>query len=348
MGRIGGASRRVRRVAALLVAVVLVGLAGWWIPTGQVVFAPGVTGNLADMVHVAGGHRVLNGRLLMVAITVMPADVWLYLWGKLNPNDEVLPQQLVFPGMSLNQYVQFNASLMDQSQQAAEVAGERLAGLPARAITEPGVVVAGLLAHSSALGRLKIGDRVVAVGGHPVTLSNLYQVMSRYHVGQVVPFTVRRGNRTRRVPLRLTTVPGDPAPGVGIVVAPAVRYVIPRPVQIQSGDIGGPSAGLMFALEIYQQITGRNLARGRTVAGTGEITPGGRVEQIGGVVQKVVTVYRAGASVFLCPVANYAKAEAAVRARGWHLAVLPVATLAQAVRDLTESSGARASVFRAG
>lgn len=337
-GRTWTASRQVRRVVAILLAVVLVGLAGWWIPTDQVVFAPGVTGDLAQMVHVAGGHRIRDGRLLMVAITVIPADVWLYLWARLDPNDEVLPKQQVFPGMNLNQYVQFNASLMDQSQQAAEVAGERLAGLPARAVAESGVVVAGLLAHGSAVGHLKVGDRLVAVGGHAVTLSNLYRVMSRYRVGEVVPFTVRRGTTTHRIPLRLTTVPGDPAPGVGIVVAPAVRYIIPRPVRIRSGDIGGPSAGLMFALEIYQQITGENLARGRTVAGTGEITPDGRVEAIGGVVQKVVTVYRAGARVFLCPVANYAKAEAAVRARGWHLAVYPVATLSQALRDLTARS----------
>jgi PDZ domain-containing protein len=332
------ASRRLRRLIAGFAAVALVGLAGWWIPTGDVVFAPGVTGDLAQMVHVAGGHTIRDGRLLMVAITVIPADVWLYLWGRLDPNDEVLPKQQVFPGMSLNQYVEFNASLMDQSQQAAEVAGERLAGLPARAVAQPGVVVAGLLARGTARGHLRVGDRVVAVAGHPVGPSNLYQVMSHFRAGDVVTFTIRRDGRTLAVPLSLTTIPGDPAPGVGIVVAPAVRYVVPRPVRIDSGDIGGPSAGMMFALEIYQQITGKNLARGRTVVGTGEITPDGRVQPIGGVVQKVVTAYRAGARVFLCPVANYPKAAAAVRARGWHLAVYPVATLAQAVRDLAAPS----------
>jgi PDZ domain-containing protein len=95
---------------------------------------------------------------------------------------------------------------------------------------------------------------------------------------------------------------------------------------------------MMFALEIYDQITGANLAHGQTVAGTGEIFPNGKVAPIGGVAQKVVTVYRAGARVFLCPVLNYPKAAAMAKKLGYHMKIYPVATLSQALHDVEHAT----------
>lgn len=310
----------------------------WFVPTNYVVFAPGLTGNLAQMVKVQGKRAPATGRLLMVAISVMRANALMYGLARVDPTYELYQTNQVLPDMTMNQYVQFNYALMDQSQQAAQVAGEHAAGLPASAVVLPGVTVAGLLKNGAALHHLKVGDRIVKVGSQAVNIYNLRTVMMHYHVGEIVPFTVVRGHETLVIPLKLQRIPGDPAPAIGVAVGQAVRYTIPTPVQFNSQNIGGPSAGMMFALEIYEQITGKNLAGHRIVAGTGEITPGGTVLQIGGVGQKVITVHEAGATVFLCPAGNYQKALAMAKSRHYHLKIYPVKTLQQAIADLAQSS----------
>jgi PDZ domain-containing protein len=328
------------RILWVVAGLVVLGAISWFVPTGDIVFAPGITGNLAQMVKVKGGHVPRPGQLLMVAIDVAPANLLVWALAHVDNAYRLYPMAAVLPtGMNLNQYIQYNYALMDTSQQDAIVAGERLAGEPAKAVPESGLLIAGILRHSSAArGHLRVGDRLVAVNGQALNLNNFRRILGRYHEGQHVVFTYIRNGVAHTVSLVLQRVPGDPVPGIGVVVTQGTRFVIPRPVTINAGDIGGPSAGMMFALEIYEQITGRNLAAGRIVAGTGEITPSGQVLQIGGVAQKVITVYRAGARVFLCPAANFAAAEAMARSRGYRLKIYPVTTLAQAVHDLATSS----------
>jgi PDZ domain-containing protein len=323
-----------RTLLWVIAVVALAAVVAWFIPTGYVAYVPGTTGNLARMVHVEGGKRVNHGKLLMVAIGILPLNGLLYAVMRFNPVYEVLPRSYVLPDMNFQQFIALNYAMMDQSQALAAVEGEDLAGLPARVETLPGVMVAGLLRGGSAAGRLKLGDRIVAVGPYAVGMANLRTVMRRFHFGETVNFTVMRGRERLLVPLKLGHLAGDPAPAVGVVIAPAVHYVIPRPVRFITSNIGGPSAGMMFALEIYQQVTGHNLARGRVVAGTGEILPGGQIGAIGGVAQKVVTVADAGARVFLCPIANYAKAERTARLLNLNVRILPVRTLKQALSDL--------------
>jgi PDZ domain-containing protein len=334
----GRESAGLRAVLWGITIVVLLGVAAWFVPVNYVAFAPGMTGNLARMVRVANGRRFQSGRLLMVAISVIPLNALLYAYTRLNPVYAVWPRSAVLPDMNFQQYIQLNYAMMDQSQSIAAVEGERLAGLKARIIPETGAVVAGILKGGSAAGHLHIGDRLVKVGSYTVNPYSLRQVMGHFRVGETVPFTLYRKGQRLVVRLRLGRLSGDPDPAIGVVVAQAVRYVIPRPVHFLTSNIGGPSAGMMFSLEIYQQITGRNLARGRIVAGTGEILPGGQVGPIGGVGQKVVTVAEAGARIFLCPASNYAAAESMAQRLGLHIHIYPVKTLGQALSDLEASS----------
>ena len=327
-----------QKAGGALAAVVVAAAALWFIPTGYTVYAPGVTGYLPQMVRVSGAHAPARGTLLMVAIYVLPANALLYLWAHVNDNYQLEPTTAVLPDMNMSQFIQVSLAQMRGSQQAAEVAGERAAGLPARVAAEPGIQVLAVLKHSSAAGHLAPGATILKVGGHPVTLANTAAVMHGYRVGQVVSVEARVKGQIRTFPVTLMHLPGDPNPAIGVEVTTPVRYVIPRPVAFSVHNIGGPSAGMMFSLEIYQQITGKNLARGRVVAGTGEITPSGQVLEIGGIAEKVITVHRAGATVFLCPKANYPQALATARAHGYHMTIDPVTTLAQAIADLARPS----------
>lgn len=327
--------RWVRRVVAAMVVLIAVGVALWFMPTPYVVVAPGITGDLKQMVQVQGGHPPGPGRMLMVAVTLARANELVYLAAHIDPALELLPAQEATGGLNMQQYEQYNLNLMQQSQLAAEVAGERLAGLDARMVTTPGALVAGVL-QGPAKGVLKPGDRIVQLGPYAVKSYDQVRTVLADHfkVGQIVPITVVRNRETLVLPVKTIHLANDPAPAIGVLISPDVNFIIPRKVTIQANGIGGPSAGMMFALEIYEQITGKNLARGRVVAGTGEITASGQVEAIGGIAQKVITVHQAGATVFLCPTANYAKAKATAARFGYHMQIYPVSTLQEALADL--------------
>jgi PDZ domain-containing protein len=318
-----------------LVGIVLAFVVLWIIPTADVVIAPGITGNLAAMVHVKDGRGPGRGKMMMVAVSILSANALVYLYARLDPALQLLPKQSAMGNMTMEQYEQYNLAQMQVSQDTAEVVGERLAGLPARAVTVPGALVAGVL-NGPAAGKLRVGDFIVQIGPYAVhSYTTVRSIMHHFQFGDIVTFTVLRHGQRLEIPIRTTHMAGDPDPAVGVSVAPKMRYVIPRPVAIRSQGIGGPSAGMMFSLEIYDQITGADLARGRHIAGTGEILPNGRVQIIGGVGQKVITVERAGAQIFLCPVGNYPAALAMKRRMGYrHLTIYPVATVYQALADL--------------
>ena len=128
--------------------------------------------------------------------------------------------------------------------------------------------------------------------------------------------------------------------GIGIVPMTERRIRTDPPVQIRADHIGGPSAGLMFALEILNQLTSEDLTRGLKIAGTGTLTAEGEVGQIGGVEQKVAAADREGADLFFVPAdvhpgdSNQSRAEAAARAIGSRMKIVPVRTLDEAVHHL--------------
>lgn len=329
--------RWIKRIAGIVAVLVAAGVLLWFLPSGNMVVAPGITRNLAEMVQVKHPKSQGPGKLLMVAVTMGSANELLSLMAHVDPALELIPKQQATGGLSIQQYEQYNVKLMDQSQMAAEVAGEHLAGLNARQIVVPGALIAGIM-KGPAQGKLKLGDLLVKVGPYPVkSYTEVRSILQKhYKVGEIVNLTVQRNRQSVLVPVKTEHLKGDAAPAIGVLIAPKVRYQIPQPVQIKSGNIGGPSAGMMFALEIYRQITGANLAKGRTVAGTGEITPDGKVLPIGGISQKVITVHRAGARVFLCPTQNFAQAEKTAKQFGYtNMKIYAVANLQQALNDLT-------------
>ena len=337
--------RSVGKALVWIIAILVVaGVVLWFIPTNYLAEAPGITGKLSQMVEVSQGHSPGRGKLLMVAVEIGQLNELLYLGAKLDPNVEILPLSYATGGLNMSQYEQLNYAMMSGSKLSAEVAGERLAGLNASVSTVPGAQVEGVLKSGTAAGKLKAGDLIVAVGRYKVTSPTQIRTLMQKHFtyGEIVPFTVIRHHQRIVIPIKTMHLKGDPAPAIGVLIGQELDWHIPRPVTIKTENIGGPSAGMMFALEIYDQITGKNLARGRVVAGTGEISPNGTVSQIGGVAQKVITVHRAGATIFLCPQANYAKALHMAQSKGYHMTIYPVKTLTQALKDIEVGTSANA------
>ena len=190
------------------------------------------------------------------------------------------------------------------------------------------VVVTSTVAGYPANEVLKPGDIIEAVDGKPVTgASSLSSMITAQPVGSTVQLEVLRAGKTLTVPVTSKTSGGAAVIGVHV----QEQYKFPFNVRISVGDIGGPSAGMMFALGIVDMLTPLNLTGGNFIAGTGEITASGQVGPIGGIQQKMVGARDAGATVFLAPAGNCSDTAGAVPAG---LRVVKVSNLSQAVSDL--------------
>ena len=243
----------------------------------------------------------------------------------LDPSQAVVPETELFPpGQTAKQTQEQDTAQMASSQQVATAAA--LTQLHIKYQTQ--VVVLSTAAGYPASKALKAGDVIKAVDGKPVTgQSSLSSLITSAPAGSTLQLTVLRGGKTLTVPVASKSSGGTPVIGVQV----QEQYKFPFTVKFSVGDIGGPSAGMMFALGIIDKLTPDNLTGGKFIAGTGEITAAGQVEPIGGIQQKMVGARDAGATVFLAPAANCADTRGAVPAG---LRVVKVATLSQAVSDL--------------
>jgi PDZ domain-containing protein len=220
---------------------------------------------------------------------------------------------------------------MDRSERVAAAVALEAAGLPVQT-TPTGVLVQAVAIDVPAASALRSGDLIVGAEGASVrTTEQLRGAIAKLSPGDDLRLRLHRDGKTvaRTVETIVDPNHADRAL-VGIRIAQDATIVLPRKVTIDLGNIGGPSAGLPFALQVYQEL-GTDVDRGLRVAATGEISLDGSVLPVGGVKQKAVGVRRAGADVFLVPAGE--NAETARRYAG-DLRVIPVESFRQALHAL--------------
>jgi PDZ domain-containing protein len=173
------------------------------------------------------------------------------------------------------------------------------------------------------------GDVITAVDGHPVrSAADLVRLTRGLRPGDAAGYTF--GSAGTKQLRTVSSGDGKHRAIIGVAVGDNVRIGhIPVKVHYTISGIGGPSAGLAFALEIYDSLSGRHLLRGHRIAATGELDPLGDVIEIGGAKQKALGAIDAGADTFIVPKANVAEAR---KAAGSKLRVIGVNTFAQALR----------------
>jgi PDZ domain-containing protein len=222
--------------------------------------------------------------------------------------------------------------LIDESKPVAAVVGLRAAGYPVN-ITGQGAEVDNVIRGYPAEGVLQVNDIIVAVDGQPITTTDsLIQAITGHHVGDHVTLSVRRGDQTSDVDLTTAAAPDDGTrPIIGVNISTYMYAVqMPFPVDIQSDNVGGPSAGFMFALAVLDGITDGDLTRGYFVAGTGTIAQDGTIGAVGGAAEKALAAEQAGAQIFLVPTDDAAEAHRWVH----NIQIIPVATFPDAVKAL--------------
>lgn len=240
----------------------------------------------------------------------------------------VVPRDVLYPPDQSDEQVQEqNKNLMTTSQGAAASAALRQLGIAFNR-----VVVEAVPAGSPSAGRLARGDVLTTVDGKPVLdASSLRTLIGARRAGQPVTIGYRRGAAEQSA--SITTTPSTdatPRPLIGVETREEPLPAAPK-VTVNLQDVGGPSAGLMFALGIIEKLGKDSLTGGKHVAGTGEISADGAVGPIGGISQKLVGAKRAGATVFLVPAGN---CEEATRNPVDGLQTVRVATLAEALDGL--------------
>jgi PDZ domain-containing protein len=329
-----------RRRLTLMVAGVLtlaLGGAGALLPVPYVALSPGPTENtLGDVkgkpVITVSGHETYptSGKLSLVTVAYQGGpgariDLLTALRGWMDPTVAVVPEETIFPkAVSVKEVEQENTQEMSSSQQKATAAALSELKIPVKVI----VAVASTQKGKPADGKLSSGDEITAVDGVPVhTVDDVSNGVRKHKPGEEVEVTLMRAGKPMTV--RVGTVAGPDGAIVGVMMG--VQFKFPFTVNVNVGDVGGPSAGLMFSLGIYDKLTPGALTGGKSIAGTGTITTDGQVGPIGGIQQKMVGARDAGATIFLTPADN---CEEAVQAVPKGLRLVKVSTMHEAVQAI--------------
>jgi PDZ domain-containing protein len=322
-----------RRTATMLAStLMLIALlcAGVFIPVPYAEMSPGPTVNTlgdhdGEPVLQISGHKTYptDGHLNMTTVRVTSADYRMNLveavYGWLAHDNKVVPHETLYPdGKTEEESTQENAEEFSQSQESAKVAALKQLDVP----VESWVIVSTVVKDSPAEGRLHAGDVIKAVDGTEVKEpADVAELVTEHKPGQDVVFTIvpakeqaaaekgkRAATKTEKVTITTATSDDGGEKRAVVGISAGTDHTFPFTVDIKLADVGGPSAGLMFALGIYDKLTPGSLTGGRFVAGTGTIDDDGKVGPIGGIEMKTVGAREKGAEYFLTPADNCASA----------------------------------------
>ena len=324
---------RLRYLVAPLVVLGVLLAALWAIPTNQYVFLPDKAKPLAAQVEVQGARPQGGGDIYYVDVFIRKATLLERLLPFSKPEGATLvPAEAYLPsGISESERKRQVTAEMSRSTQIAPAVALRALGYDVHAVPT-GVLVVGVASDAPAAGKLVENDVVVRVDGRPVrSPAELRAAIGRHRPGESVRLTLRRAGKTIERTVSTIPNPAEPSrPIVGIQVDQSARIRLPLRVKIDIGRVGGPSAGLPFALEIARML-GRDVTHGCRIAATGELALDGTVLPIGGVKQKTIGARRTGVSLFLVPAGENAT-EA--RREAGSLRIVPVRSFQQALHAL--------------
>ncbi|WP_182628847.1 SepM family pheromone-processing serine protease [Lacticaseibacillus paracasei] len=339
--------RRWRWLIGLLIAVVLLAVF-FLIPTNYYLEVPGSAESLKPYVKVSGNKDDAKGAYMLTTVGVVgPASPALLLLSKVQAHTDIVSKQDLMGNDISAEYDQLQAYYMKSAANNAVAAAFKVAKMPVK--TEHlGIYVMSVLPQSPFKGKLALGDTITELNGQHYTTADAYvNAIKSKKVGSSLTLTYQHKGKTKQATGKLMRLPQTKRAGIGITLTENTAVTSEPKVTIDAGNIGGPSAGTMFALQIYTQITHQNLRRGAVIAGTGTIDSDGNVGQIGGIDKKVVAADAKGAKLFFAPnqpatkklkhydpnyVNNYAEAVETAKQIKTKMKIVPVKTLQDVIR----------------
>ncbi|HXV03764.1 MAG TPA: PDZ domain-containing protein [Gaiellaceae bacterium] len=316
----------------LLVAAVL-----YLAPSDDYILLPENAKQLEPLVQVEGEKPDRNGGgIYYVAVDVRKASLLEKAFPGIHEGSTLIPAHEFNPtGEDDRTRRREDLRDMAQSQKFAAAVALRQLGYKVQ-VRNRGVLIEAVAADFPATGKLQAGDVVVALDGKPVrSVADLRRLMAPKKPGDEVRLTLTRDGETSEVTLKTVANPKDPKQAfLGVVISDDAEVEkLPVGVKINLGNVGGPSAGLAFALDLVDEL-GRDVDHGNRVAATGEIELDGSIRPVGGIKQKTIGARRSGMDLFLVPGEN--AAEARRYADG--LRIIPVDSFQQALRELATAA----------
>jgi PDZ domain-containing protein len=324
--------RRLTILFGLVALVVVAGLALTWIPSDHYIVLPDKARPTDPLVEIPGEKDDAGDiGIYMVDVRVGRASLLERIFPWIHEGATLVPERVLNPeGVSDRQRRRSSLNDMSRSQLIAITVALEELGEDVQ-VTRAGAEVVLVQPGSPADGVLQVGDVIVEANGEEITSpDDLRSAFDEVEAGDKVAITVERDGKP--VELTVGTRASQEEPGraiVGVQVQGAEDFEFPVDIVIDAGGIGGPSAGLAFALDIVDEL-GDDIDLGRTIVATGELDLDGNVRPIGGVKQKAIGARNAGADIFLVPDGNFAEARDAVDG----LNVIPVSTLQEALSVL--------------
>ncbi|MEO7803821.1 MAG: PDZ domain-containing protein [Actinomycetota bacterium] len=326
-------------MAVWIASVLIVGI---WVlkgptPADYVVIGPGPTPDASKLIKADTATYASQGSFHITTASVsFPdslriEDVIKAAWLR---DLDLVPEELVYPPqLSKKESKTLHAQQMTESQESAVLAALQQRGI---VLATDGALITKVVKGVPASAHLEPGDVIVAVDGKPITTRDqLTPFVVTRPVGAPIRLSIRRGAANKEVVVQ--TIESTQNKGKAAIGIEVKTNVLPLPfkVTIDANDIGGPSAGLIFALAIYDLLDPADLTGGRVIAGTGTITPDGVVGAVGAVAQKIKGAEKQGATVFLVPADEFKEAVAAVDN---DMQVIGVSTLREAIDALRRRS----------
>ncbi|MGM0339285.1 SepM family pheromone-processing serine protease [Candidatus Enterococcus murrayae] len=330
----------------LLVFIALAAIACVIVPIPYYIEEPGETINLKELITVNDKKDENKGSFSLTSVGIRRATVLMALKAKVEPFHEIISVNELTGGASDDEYMQIQKFNMETSQNFAIEQALKLANKPYK-MEYKGVYVLGVEKKSNFAGKISVGDTVTKADGKTFTSSeDFMKYVKSQKVGQKMKVTYIHDGKTKEATEKLIKLPTDKKPGIGISLTDHTEIDSQDKVKIDAGDIGGPSAGLMFTLEIYEQLVDKDLRHGEKIAGTGTIGSDGEVGRIGGIDKKVASAAADNNKVFFAPddeitkemkeaqpgiKSNYQEAKAAAKKLKTDMEIVPVRTVKDAL-----------------
>jgi len=334
-----------RRIAMIAVSTAALMWVLLYAPTPYVVYEPGIAVPVKPMVTIEKGDALGKGNFLLTAVKMTEPNFLQTIQSMWNSNKDVHLRRDVLRGFTKEQYAERLSIIMQGSQNNAIEAAYHYAELPYTSKLNDFVISEVNPIDHPLTSSFKAGDKLYGIYGEkpPGSLSDLLDDVIGYNKQQNILFDVVRNGEKVQVAYTSNTFKSIKTSeqllsALGIVSLTEQRSLEPSDrnnrINIKVGDIGGPSAGLVFALQSLDLLTNGDLSGGHRIAATGTITALGEVGAIGGVKQKVVIASEEGAELFLVPLDNYKDAEAKARALNASMKVVSVSSLQEAVDQI--------------
>lgn len=328
-------------LSSLIVIVIAFFMVTYQLP--YYIHKPGNADDLTPIVEVEGGYES-KGEMHLVTVSGLQATPFQFIVAKLTKYNEVLPLEEVRPaGISDEDYMHAQLQMMENSQESSVVVAYEEAGKEIK-VEYNGIYVVSVVDGMPAEDILMMGDRITGVDDEAIKeASDLIEYIETKQAGDIVSLNVERDENvlTEEVTLKeFKETKGKVGLGIELVTDRAVK--VDPEVMFSSGKIGGPSAGLMFALEIYDQLTETDITKGLQIIGTGTLDYEGNVGRIGGIDKKVIAADQAGGDIFFAPFedgaedSNYTIAKKTAEDIKSDMKVVPVDTFEEALTFLKD------------